>query len=133
VVHEWALAEAIADYLQGLMRREGREGFRRAVIRLGTLQSIDREVLRFSLTEVLKYRGVAVEELVFRDEEAVFRCRRCGATWTLKDLDIGDDVREAMHFIPEVIHSYFKCPKCGSRDFEVVRGRGVYIEEAVFK
>ena len=39
-----------------------------------------------------------------------------------------EDVREAIHFVPEIAHTYIKCPKCGSPDFEVVQGRGVWLE-----
>jgi hydrogenase nickel incorporation protein HypA/HybF len=43
------------------------------------------------------------------------------------DMDIEDDIKEAIHFLPEAVHAYISCPNCGSFDFEIVGGRGVYI------
>ncbi len=36
---------------------------------------------------------------------------------------------ESIHFIPEVAHTYIKCPKCGSPDFEIIKGRGIWLEK----
>jgi hydrogenase nickel incorporation protein HypA/HybF len=41
--------------------------------------------------------------------------------------NLDDEVSESIHFIPEVAHSYLKCPKCGSSDFEFMKGRGVWL------
>jgi hydrogenase nickel incorporation protein HypA/HybF len=38
------------------------------------------------------------------------------------------EVSEAIHFVPEMAHVYIKCPSCGSPDFEVVEGRGVWLQ-----
>jgi hydrogenase nickel incorporation protein HypA/HybF len=40
---------------------------------------------------------------------------------------IKDDEAEAIHFIPEVAFVHARCPKCGSPDFEILKGRGVSI------
>ncbi|HDJ51535.1 MAG TPA: hydrogenase nickel incorporation protein HypA, partial [Thermoprotei archaeon] len=102
---------------------------------LGELQSIDEEILKYAL-ENLK-RGTEVENVEFElvKEEVEFKCRRCSNTWKLSDLreELSDDIRESIHFIPEVVHSFIRCPRCGSRDFEVVRGRGLYIESIVVR
>jgi hydrogenase nickel incorporation protein HypA/HybF len=41
---------------------------------------------------------------------------------------VSEDTAEAIHFVPEVAHTYIKCPSCGSPDFEIVEGRGVWLE-----
>ncbi len=132
-MHEWALAEAIVEYVKKALREANGEYVERLSIVLGKLQSIDREVLGFALREILRMENICVKELVFRDEDVELLCRRCGYRWVL-DLDSFDEwVREAIHFVPEVVHSYIKCPQCGSHDFEVVRGRGVGIGEIIVK
>jgi len=123
------LAEAIVEYVKSNYPNVNK--FRRIEILLGELQSIDEEILGFSLKEILNSEKIAVDELVLSEEEAVLRCRRCRHEWRLKELKLEDEVKEAIHFVPEVVHSFIKCPKCGSRDFEVVRGRGVYVKEVI--
>jgi hydrogenase nickel incorporation protein HypA/HybF len=40
---------------------------------------------------------------------------------------LSEDDSESIHFIPEIAFAHFRCPKCGSPDFEIVTGRGVSI------
>jgi len=134
-MHEWALADAVARYVLELLKENNASRLEKIIIRLGVLQSIDKEVFMFSLRELFRQYNIEYsdEAIVLVDEEALFRCRRCGYTWSLNDLEIDEAVMEAIHFIPEVVHSYFTCPRCGSRDFEVVKGRGLTIGEVVVK
>lgn len=125
MVHEWALAEAIADYVFKVAPNAKRV---RVVVRLGELQAADEEVLKFALEEIMKSEGVECD-VALKREDCVLKCRKCGHKWLLKEVGLEEEVREAIHFVPEVVHSYLKCPKCGSRDFEVIKGRGVWVEE----
>ncbi len=128
MVHEWALAEAIKDYIKN--QSKGKE-IKRVVIKLGVLQSIDSEILDFALKNLLEEEGIKVKSIIYEEEPVVLKCRRCGYVWS-PDLSGTDEaIREAIHFIPEAVYSYFKCPKCGSRDFEIVSGRGLAIKEIV--
>ncbi|MCR6622962.1 MAG: hydrogenase/urease maturation nickel metallochaperone HypA, partial [archaeon YNP-LCB-024-027] len=61
-------------------------------------------------------------------DEAEMMCRKCGYKWKFRSEGLSEDVKEAIHFIPEVAHTFMRCPKCGSPDFEVISGRGVWIE-----
>jgi hydrogenase nickel incorporation protein HypA/HybF len=45
----------------------------------------------------------------------------------LKKKDLSSEVAEAIHFIPEIAHTYMRCPRCHSPDFEVIAGRGVWV------
>ena len=49
-----------------------------------------------------------------RNGRTILKCRVCGYEWSFDVGRLSEDVREALHFIPEVIHSYTKCPRCGS-------------------
>ncbi len=126
MVHEWALAEAVSNYvLSKFVRSELSEKSVRLRIGFGELQAIDKEIFTFALKEILNMNGVTLSNIEIVELPARFKCRRCGFEWTLKDLKIDESVREAIHFIPEVVHSYLLCPNCGSRDFEVIAGRGI--------
>ncbi len=131
MVHEWALAESLADYIEQELNRTGKKNVARIVIKLGVLQSIDKEILDFALKEIIKSRGYHVGEIIYENEEVVLKCRRCGYDWVINPSQLDEAVREAIHFVPEAVYSYFKCPRCGSRDFEIVRGRGIRIQEIV--
>ncbi len=128
-MHEWALAEAIVEYVKKVTGDS--RTVKRLTISLGELQAIDKEVLSFSLTEIFKAEGIEVSDLRLVEEPALFKCRRCGYEWGLRDVDVDPGTRELIHFVPEAAHSYIRCPKCGSRDFEVVEGRGVKVVEVV--
>jgi hydrogenase nickel incorporation protein HypA/HybF len=129
LVHEWALAEAVVKTVEELVTSN--KDVRHIEVVLGELQAVDEGVFETALRELLeelrREKGINVEEFKITREEAVFKCMVCGYEWSLKDWSIGEEFREAIHFVPEVVHSYYSCPKCGSRDFEIVRGRGVKV------
>ncbi|RLE51720.1 MAG: hydrogenase expression protein HupK [Candidatus Methanomethylicota archaeon] len=131
MAHEWALAQAIIESVEDYALSHGIDKVKKVIVKIGELQAIDKEVLSFALNELVKQLGegkVDIEEFELHDEEAVLRCRACGFEWKLRDVKLSEDVAESIHFIPEVVHAFMKCPSCKSRDFEVVKGRGVYIE-----
>jgi len=120
-LHEWAIAEAIAREVEANI---GKAKVRRVKVVLGELQNIDLEVLKQYLEMMLSDIAPNVE-VKYEVEDAVFKCRRCGYTWTLADSNLSEEEREAIHFVPEAVRAYVKCPKCSSPDFEVLQGRGV--------
>jgi hydrogenase nickel incorporation protein HypA/HybF len=128
-MHEWALADAIVRTVLDYAQREGASKVKAVKVVLGELQDVDAEIVKFAMEQL--FAGTIAEgaEIEFEEEEAVFRCRNCGYEWKLKEVkeNFDDRIREDIHFIPEVVHSFLACPKCGSHDFEVVKGRGVYV------
>ncbi len=126
-MHEWALAEAVALALSSYAKRAGIGRVKRLVLGLGELQAVDREVFELALGESLKLYGLEVESYELVTEEAFFECKACGFSWGLGELALSDEVREAIHFLPEAAYAYVRCPRCGSPDFSIVRGRGVRI------
>lgn len=132
-MHEWALADAIVEAVYSLLTNGKAKKVISLEIKIGTLQSVDREILKFALTELFKNKRIEVGEVRLSEENATLRCRSCSKIWKLEDLDLSDDIREAAHFIPEVIHAYVKCPNCGSQDLEIFSGRGVYIASMVLE
>lgn len=125
MVHEWALGESIVLYVKSL-------GYRvvdRLTVKVGALQSIDREILSFAIKEIAREAGVEMREVAIVETPPLLRCRSCGLEWRLRLEELSEDVREAVHFVPEAIYAYVRCPRCGSVDFEIASGRG--LEEVV--
>lgn len=128
-MHEWALAETIVKCVLELFRGKNIVKLRLSV---GRLQNVDREILLFNVKELLKVEGYSNVEVILRDTDVSLMCRNCSYTWSVNFEDLGEDIAEMIHFIPESIYAYVKCPVCSSRDFEIVSGRGVYVEEVEF-
>lgn len=126
-MHEWALAEAVLTTAKKVAEQEGIEKIAKMTIRLGELQQIEREVFEFALQAMVQeplFQGVQIR---LETEQARFRCRLCKHEWSFADLNLGEEEAEAIHFIPEMAQVYMRCPDCGTPDFEVVAGRGVWL------
>ena len=129
-MHEWALAEAVVSAASKIAGERGLGKITLVKIRVGELQQIDLEVFKFALSQIAE-RILPEASFEISVEKAEFRCRVCGRTWRFRGEELDPEVREAIHVIPEVAHAFLRCPRCGSPDFEVVRGRGVWIESIV--
>ena len=127
-MHEWALAEAVVETIKKIMLDKKVKAVKRVEIRVGELQNIDLKVFEFALSELLKGASLVNVQIEFRKGKATFKCRRCQHEWKLRDIELREEELEAVHFMPELIHAFTSCPKCGSCDFDIVEGRGVWIE-----
>jgi hydrogenase nickel incorporation protein HypA/HybF len=126
-MHEWALAEAILTSAKQIAEQEKLKEVTEVTIRVGELQQVEPQILRFALSQM---KNETFENANFRILKAKSRlkCRVCGTTWQFNIKKLDKTTAEAIHFVPEVAHTYIKCPKCGSPDFEIVSGRGVWLE-----
>ena len=126
-MHEWALAEAILNSAKGIAEKEQLKEVTVVTIKVGELQQIEPQILRFALnqmkTEIFKNTKFHILKA-----KSTLKCRVCGTTWQFNLKKLDSVTAEAIHFVPEVAHSYIKCPKCGSPDFEIASGRGVWLE-----
>ncbi len=144
-MHEWALAEAVIEaVIENIGSSSTIKDIKRVVVAFGELQNIDMEIFRFGLENLLKSKFVPddsaeqnnnlLDFFVFEEEEAVFKCNSCNYQWSLSDnVELNEEEREAIHFLPESAHVYIKCPNCGSRDFVFIAGRGVTIRSIELK
>lgn len=119
-MHEWAIAHAVLLSMADAYRR----GARRFRVVLGELQNIDVDALRGYIDELMRQEGLEVE-VHYEVEKAVLRCNRCSHRFLLDETGLREDEREAIHFLPEAVTAYVRCPRCGSSDLSVERGRGV--------
>jgi len=131
-MHEWALAEAVVAAASQAAERERLKEVSVLKVKLGELQQVDREIFENALAEILRLekpplRGARADLEI---EKAAFRCRACQREWKLEAVLKGKDhdTTEAIHFLPEMVFVYARCPGCSSPDFEIVRGRGVWLE-----
>jgi hydrogenase nickel incorporation protein HypA/HybF len=126
-MHEWALAEAVITAAQQIAEKEKLREIREVTIKIGELQQVEREILRFALSQ-LKPATFKNAHFHITKAKTTLKCRACGNTWLFSKNKLDEDTAEAIHFVPEVAHAYIKCPKCGSPDFEITKGRGIWIE-----
>lgn len=126
-MHEWALAEAVITAAQQIAEKEKIREIREIDIRIGELQQVERDIFRFALSQL---KPPSFKNTTFRISRAntTLKCRVCENTWLFSKSKLDENTAEAIHFVPEVAHSFIKCPKCGSPDFEISEGRGVWLE-----
>jgi hydrogenase nickel incorporation protein HypA/HybF len=128
-MHEWALVDSVIRAAVSAAEKERLLTVDEVVLVVGELQSIVPDVM-ITIFDGLKKESsakIGAARLVVETEAALFKCRACQMVFGLSNLD--DTEKEAVHFLPEAVHVYTKCPGCKSPDFELQQGRGVYIKE----
>jgi hydrogenase nickel incorporation protein HypA/HybF len=126
-MHEWALAEAVIATAQQIAEKEKLKEVKEVTIKVGELQQVEKNILQFALSQLKPANFKDVKFHITR-ARTTLKCRVCGNTWPFKEQKLDKDTVEAIHFVPEVAHTYIKCPKCGSPDFEITGGRGIWLE-----
>jgi len=120
-MHEWALAESVVKTVE--LNDEFKN--KKIDVIVGELQDVDIEVFEFALNELMKNKEIKMK-LRIVVEESSFKCNNCGFEFSMKEvLKRNKMERENIHFIPEMVKAFVKCPKCKSIDFEIIKGRGV--------
>jgi hydrogenase nickel incorporation protein HypA/HybF len=126
-MHEWALAEAVIKTAAEIAQKEGLRQVTEVTVKVGELQQVERQIFRFALSQV-KPADFKDAKFHIATAKTTLKCRVCGNTWVYDKRKVDKETAEAIHFVPEVAHTYIKCPKCGSPDFEIVEGRGIWLE-----
>ncbi len=126
-MHEWALAEAVVSTTLKIAEEKELKEVIELKIKIGELQQIDQEIFEFALSQL---RSPMLKNAKFSLEtvKAELKCRVCNHKWKFSTKNLNEDVSEFIHFVPEIAHTYVKCPKCGSPDFEILTGRGVWLD-----
>ena len=126
-MHEWALAEAVIAAASQIAKKEQLKEIAEVTIKVGELQQVELDILRFALSQ-LKPASFKNAKFRIMRTNTQLKCRVCGHAWLFTKQKLNRSTAEAIHFVPEVAHTYLKCPKCGSPDFEITEGRGVWLE-----
>lgn len=126
-MHEWSLAEAIISTALNVAEEEGVSEIVSLRILMGELQQVEMDIFNSALENLAKGTKAEGSKLEFEAEKAVLKCRVCGYEWRFEDAKKGlsPEESEMIHFIPDVAHTYIRCPGCGSPDFKILKGRGV--------
>ncbi len=153
-MHEWALAEAVISAIMRESERAGLKKVTKVKIRVGELQQIDMDIFEDAVKMLASHEPLLSHfELECEIERTVFRCRACGREWFWSERqqeqsmqeqqqgeheqkerekgerkELGANEQEAIHFVPESAHAFLRCPACKSPDFEISKGRGVWVE-----
>ncbi|MFA5190802.1 MAG: hydrogenase nickel incorporation protein HypA [Verrucomicrobiia bacterium] len=130
-MHEWALAEAVVTSATETARQQKLAVVDEIVLNIGELQAIDNEMFASLVQDQLSNAAAELRSAKVRTVRgaAAFECQACKKEFSEQDAKVGEEEREAIHFVPEMAHVYMRCPACGSPDFSIVRGRGVFIQE----
>jgi len=135
-MHEWALAEAVLLAARDAALKLGKAVIKRLTLTVGELQGVDIEAFSFSLIEMsdllARESKVLVKRVEILVERTAVKCNKCSYIWNPMQ-SLGDEEREAIHFVPEALTAFIKCPQCDSQDIEIVRGRGVVINDIEFE
>ncbi len=140
-MHEWSVMQAVVESILRFAEMEGLKKVTRVEIAINQIAQLELDILREAysvLTENTIAQGSEIEITV---SPAVFKCNNCGHEWTLNDvldtlekeveqflvIDEEGTADPPLHYMPMLIYSYIKCPKCGSRDFEVKESGSVKI------
>ena len=126
-MHEWALAEAVISAVSQIAEKEGIREVTEVKVKVGELQQVEIDILEYALSQ-LKTEKFEKTKFSIEKVEARLKCRVCGHEWIFNKKKLDEKTAEAIHFVPEIVHTYVHCPKCNSPDFEVLEGRGVWLE-----
>lgn len=120
-MHEWALAESVIKTINEKKEFVGKK----VIVYMGELQAIDMEVFKFAMEEILKQNKKKIDYKIVV-EESEFKCNSCGKDFSMSEVKKkSEEEKENIHFIPEMVKAFVKCPNCKSIDFEIIKGRGV--------
>jgi hydrogenase nickel incorporation protein HypA/HybF len=127
-MHEWALAESVITAITQVAKRENLKSITEVKIKLGELQQIEMDIFKFAIQQLIS-STFKNAKIIIEVGKAKLECKACGTKWEFEKEELTEDTKEAIHFVPEIAHSFIKCPKCNSPDFEILQGRGVWLEK----
>lgn len=130
-MHEWALAEGIISAAEAIYKEKDFINITKIKVRIGKLQRAEEKILKRALKDLAESKDFFKDlKIRIEPETAVLKCRNCGNTWCFSESkdELKEGELEAIHFLPETVHSYLRCPECGSSDYKVKKGRGIWIQ-----
>src|SRR5450759_3527010 len=104
-MHEWALAEAILKSATQIAEKENLKEISEVTIKIGELQQVEPQILRSALSQMKTdiFRNAKFHIL---KSKSTLKCRVCNTTWQLNLKELDKTTAEAIHFVPEVVHTY---------------------------
>jgi Zn finger protein HypA/HybF involved in hydrogenase expression len=101
---------------------------------VGELAQFDLRLVRQLLEDSRRGTSLQGVEVAIRVERSKIRCMSCGMEWNFRQLSgqMSGEEKEMVHFLPELLNSFAKCPSCSKSFFEIMEGRSVRLIEVVF-
>ena len=145
-MHEWSLAQAIFESVLDFAREKNISKIIEVEVSVGELSQLDINLMSEAFHLISKDTILHDTKIVFKEIKARFKCKNCGYEWDMKEaerqmkenipefakiVDEEGTVDYPIHYMPDLIYAYIKCPACGSKDFEVVSGKGVKITKII--
>ncbi|MDW8073615.1 MAG: hydrogenase/urease maturation nickel metallochaperone HypA [Nitrososphaerota archaeon] len=129
-MHEFVIARGVVESLREFSLRTGRRvsSFR---VLVGELSMLNLEVLGEALGRLVEESEVRGASFTVDVEPAEVGCGSCGHVMSFGEAvsELGEEEKEAIHFLPDLIASFTVCRRCGSHDLRVVSGRGVSVRD----
>ncbi len=142
-MHEWSLAEAVIYSLLKFLDEEKLKSVEMVEISVGEILELEMDIFTNALYEIAKNTPLEGTKFEFKIEKALFKCNSCGYEWgfDVADSMLSDELgiveepagtRESpLHFLPDLAQTLLKCPKCGSRDFDLISGKDIKVSKVV--
>jgi hydrogenase nickel incorporation protein HypA/HybF len=127
-MHEWALAESVITAASKIAAKEELKEITEIIVKIGELQQVEEDILFFAFEQIKKDIFSNTKFQILKAKTKL-KCRICENKWSFTKQSLDENTAESIHFVPEVAHAYVKCPKCGSPDFKIIQGRGIWLEE----
>lgn len=131
-MHELSLVEGILDAVRETADARGGRvtSFR---VRVGELAQFDIRLVRELIAELKKGTPMKDAKVVVELEKSKVTCLSCNSEWAFDNLvgPMSRNEKEMVHFLPELLSSYSKCPSCSGSFFEIREGRSVRVAEVV--
>lgn len=129
-MHELVLVEGLISEVRELAhQKKGRViGFK---IAIGELAQFENSLIEELLFQLVKGTELETAKIVIEIEKSEVRCLYCGANSGFRELiaPLSENDKEMVHFFPELINAFSKCPKCENHDLEIKKGRSVRLVE----
>jgi len=126
-MHEWAISESILNSAIDSARAQGILKLTKIRIGVGELAQLEPDILRFALEKIKAGTLAGTAILEIETVPARFSCRSCENEWGFADVkaklfsDVGKE--DPLHYVPDFIYSFMRCPRCDSPDFNITSGR----------
>lgn len=145
-MHEWSIAKGIVESLASF-QYERKSKIRKVEVGVGHLSGIEAEILRYALETLSETEDLKGVNYMVTIREGRFKCSRCGHSWDFKGseraleevskdrygVEEPEGLESPLHFFPQLITVFMKCPKCSSSDMEVIGGMDTVIERIILE
>ena len=132
-MHELSLVNGVLQAVEETAKQRGGrvKSFR---VGVGELAQFDLRLVRQLLEDTRRGTHLQGAVATVEVEQSKIRCMSCGKEWNFRELSgqMSEEEKEMVHFLPELLNSFAKCPSCSKSFFEIEEGRSVRLIEVVF-